>query len=380
MSLALAVVVCLLVTASPAQYKAYAADSVQSLRDKSASLKSEIAQREKEIEQLKNDKSKATAYKNSLDDLSTKAHEKIIVSEALAAELEQNIADTEKNIAEKETEIEVTMQKFLDRMCASYEEGEASYLSILLGSESMSDFLSRMDIVSSMLDYDKKLKEQYKKEKEALEAKREELAKSKAEQEQNLQELEAEKKRLDTLSANQDSVISALEKDQSAAEKAYLEAKKDEEKVSAEIKALLSKPSSTSTPYVGGPYQWPLTGHTYVSSGYGNRILFGRTDFHLGIDIPAPNGTPVLAANSGVVEATRSGGSYGNIVILNHGGGQATAYAHLSHFAVSPGQSVSKGQVIGYVGLTGNTSGYHLHFETRVNGSTVNPLGGGYFG
>ena len=124
-----------------------------------------------------------------------------------------------------------------------------------------------------------------------------------------------------------------------------------------------------------GYYIWPLPGYT-PGSAYGWRIhpIWGDRRFHAGEDIAAPSGTPILAADSGLATVVpNNGNGYGNYIIINHGGGRTTLYAHMSAFAISNGQSVTQGQVIGYVGSTGNSTGPHLHFETRINGATTDP-------
>ncbi len=127
--------------------------------------------------------------------------------------------------------------------------------------------------------------------------------------------------------------------------------------------------------YTGGLLNWPLEAGVsyYVSSEYGWRTLYGVEDFHLAIDLACDNGTTVYAAAGGTVLRSEYHPSYGNYVLIDHGNGLSTLYAHMSSNAVGIGEWVSAGQTIGWVGLTGNTFGYHLHFETRENGSTVNP-------
>ena len=126
-----------------------------------------------------------------------------------------------------------------------------------------------------------------------------------------------------------------------------------------------------------GTYAWPLPGYVPGTRTYGMHMhpIWHEMRFHAGQDVGAPSGVSILAADSGVatVIPDRSDG-YGNYIIINHGGGRSTLYAHMSAFAISNGQSVSQGQVIGYVGSTGVSSGPHLHFETRVNGAAVDPM------
>ncbi|HHT44418.1 MAG TPA: peptidoglycan DD-metalloendopeptidase family protein [Fastidiosipila sp.] len=133
-------------------------------------------------------------------------------------------------------------------------------------------------------------------------------------------------------------------------------------------------PPAAPPPSSGGGYAWPVPGHYRVSSYFGYRNLFGGT-YHSGIDVPAPSGTPIVAAKSGVVLLTGFRGNYGRLITIAHSDGTQTYYAHCSGFAVSPGQTVSRGQTIGYVGNTGRSTGPHLHFEIRnAKGTAVNPM------
>ena len=123
----------------------------------------------------------------------------------------------------------------------------------------------------------------------------------------------------------------------------------------------------------GSTLQWPLPGHTYISCHFGEVDAFGNAG-HRGTDIPAPEGTPILAAHSGTVLVSGWNDSYGNQVLLDNGAGLSTRYAHMMQTAVTAGEAVTAGQVIGYVGNTGDSTGSHLHFEAMQGGIRVNPL------
>ena len=122
-----------------------------------------------------------------------------------------------------------------------------------------------------------------------------------------------------------------------------------------------------------GELCWPLPGHTYISCNFGDDDAYGNSG-HRGTDIPAPEGTPILAAHGGTVIISGWNNSYGNQVLLDNGAGLSTRYAHMTAAAVSAGETVTAGQVIGYVGNTGDSTGFHLHFEVMQNGVRVNPL------
>ena len=147
----------------------------------------------------------------------------------------------------------------------------------------------------------------------------------------------------------------------------------DEEiaKLDNEIYALMN----LNVDYTGGIMLWPAPGYTTITSTFGYRIhpIFGLQRFHSGLDIAVPLGTSVLAANSGTVIKTAYSSSYGNMVMIDHGGGIVTAYAHLSEFVANVGDEVEKGTVIAKSGSTGWSTGPHLHFEVRVNGEYVDP-------
>ncbi len=200
-----------------------------------------------------------------------------------------------------------------------------------------------------------------------------ELQKKQNEQKSNLEKLvtqaEQKKTEISGILDEKKSLLSSAKADKNAliAMEAQLTAKE------TEIQRILESLRYGSAP--NGRLQWPTAGK--LISGFGNRRhpIFGGTRFHSGVDLAAPSGTPIIAADGGeVLQASYSGG-YGYSILIYHGGGFATFYAHMSSFAVGQGQMVKRGQVIGYVGTTGWTTGPHLHFEVRINGAAQNPMG-----
>ena len=174
--------------------------------------------------------------------------------------------------------------------------------------------------------------------------------------------------------ANRKTQISATEADlkkqeaalRSAAAAADAEIRRKEKELASQI---------ANVPSESG-FLWPLSGYNTLSSLFGSRIhpITGKANNHTGIDIPAPAGTAILASKSGVVITSTRNRSYGNYVVVGHSDGTSTLYAHMSSRSVSQGQTVKQGQVVGRVGTTGSSTGNHLHFEVRVNGSRVDPV------
>ncbi len=368
--------------------KSDAADArTQSLQDQIAALNKQIDEYKAQISDLSGKKESAMEAKSKLDQLIAATQQKIDTAEELSKKLDEQIADTEGRIAVKEEEIKATFDKFLERMVVSYEQGDASYLSILVNSENMADFLSRMDTVNSILEYDRELKIKYQNEKASLEADKKSLEEDRAYQENLIAELKLDKEENEKLVGEQEEFLNTIQADLDAAKAQYNDAKAKEDELDAQLKAILAEiaarqraqqtPSYDFIPSDG--FGWPLPGHTYISSGFGWRVIFGYQDYHRGIDIPAPSGTPIHASKSGVVVSATYHGSYGNYVLLDNGMnasgyGESTLYAHMSMLGCAVGQTVNQGDIIGYVGTTGNSTGNHLHFEVRMNGEIQNPL------
>ena len=325
------------------------------------------------IKNIESEASETFENKQYLDSLITTVNSKIQAAEALCSELETQISDTEADIAEHEKLIEASTEKIKERMRANHEEGNASYLSVLLGAEGVDDFLSRLEKVNTILEYDKKTLAEYRTEKADLEAKKAELEDSKKLQENTLATLKSDKAENERLASEAESYFSKLSNDKAAATAEYNKAKAAEEALDAQLQAMLAQIANQNSSQVtaAGEYMWPLPAGGYISCYFGDTDPGGRP--HYAMDIAISAGTPIYAANDGSVVTAAWHSSYGNYILLDHGNGKSTLYAHCSGLAVSSGQSVSKGQVIGYVGSTGYSTGNHLHFEFRVNGQKVNP-------
>lgn len=375
-SLAALLTASLLVMApAPGNYANAKNAQVKRYEDQISDLERTQKELQDKIAKVKDEAAQTAEYKQNLDSLVYTLSQKISVSETLLGELETRIEETKTTIAEKETAIEGTFEKFQERMRMSYEEGSVSYLSVILGSDSVSDFLSRVDRINSMLEYDKTMLDQYKTEKEDLERERANLEESIALQKSTLEALEKDKATNERLSEQAASYYDSLKEDQASYQSQYEAAKAAEDKLDKELAAYLKSLQAQNSSQVtaAGEFMWPLpVGKGYISCYYGDSDPNGSP--HYAVDVAISYGTPIYASNDGTVLKAESHSSYGYYVLIDHGNGRSTLYAHCSSLAAVAGQTVSKGQVIGYVGSTGFSTGNHLHFEFRLNGNRTNPL------
>ena len=261
---------------------------------------------------------------------------------------------------------------------AMEENGSFTWLAIIFGSKSLGELLSNIDMVGEIMEADRRSYEQYtaaREESERVQAEYEEML---TELDAKQAELEAEKAELEAEIEEAEQLIVELEEQLETDRAAYEEQLAKEQALESEIQSMiaeLERQEAANSIVSTGTYIWPLPGYS-PGSAYGWRMhpIFHEMRFHAGEDIGAPSGTPILAADSGIATVIpNNGNGYANYIIINHGGGRTTLYAHMSAFAVSNGQSVTQGQTIGYVGSTGNSTGPHLHFEVRVNGATTDP-------
>ncbi len=359
-------------TISDATTKAYE-DQIARINEQQRELEAQIAS-------LKNQKDSAIAQKKLIDQAIGLTNNKIEATEKLLAQLAENIEQKKQAIAVKEGQIAQQYEHLLGRIRASYESGNVGYLEMLLGSESWGDFLARSERINSMLEYDKRLMNEYEEQKAALEAEKASLEDSHLKQTEYEASLVAEKKKLDQQLSDSQSYINSLSSQQDAAEELYEKAQAEEKKLDEELQAYIKEQQALlNAEYVGGALGWPLPrANNYITSKFGWRTYewFGstKTDYHRGIDLRAATGTDLYACNSGEVMIATYHSSYGYYVLIDHGGGMATLYAHCSKLYVSAGDTVKKGDRIALSGATGNVNGPHLHFEVRVNGEVKNPL------
>ena len=304
--------------------------------------------------------------------------------------VENDITLNERQLAEAQKRLEGRESVFYKRVRDIYINGRLSYLDVVIGSKDFSDFANRLEVLKRIIDSDITLINEIKKERSEIEAHKQKLEADRA----KLVELEkaalAKQAEIEQKKAERNVVLQKAQNDRATAMQAIEELNASSAQVSAMLKerqaaraaaaaaaAQSSGGQGASDNWVQGTGQlgWPVSGE--ITSPYGYRVhpIWGTTIYHSGIDIGVDEGTPVHAADGGVVVWSGWMGGYGYAVVIDHGNGLSTLYGHNSELAVDEGQSVAKGQVISYAGSTGNSTGPHVHFEVRVNGDPVDPMG-----
>lgn len=295
------------------------------------------------------------------------------------------VQQSQVNAQIQQTEVELAAaQKRLDererilnkRLRDVYMHGKLNYLEVILGAKNFTDFANRLEFLKRIVSADLNLiteiraeRELILQKKQQLEVQRQQLAKLQA-------EAEAKKTVVENKKQDQLIVLARLQDEKALAEASYAELQATSQDIEARIRARQQQGASAGQVMHGsGVFIWPTSGPITSPFGYRIHPIFGTQIYHSGIDIGVDTGTPIMAADNGVVIEADWLGGYGYAVVIDHGNGLSTLYGHNSELAVSPGQSVQQGQVIAYAGSTGYSTGPHCHFEVRVNGSPVDPMG-----
>lgn len=336
----------------------------------------ELAEEKEKYEQIESSKDKAQAQKQSLKNQQSIILDQISQSIEQINQKELEISNQEQVIAEKQAQIDERWGDFKDRMQAMQVMHDSGAVAMITSAQSLYDLLTFSTTLQQVSEKDTEVLEEMNQQKAELEAEKQEL-------EQAMAELESAKAALedksDQLSANiqaQDATISKLDADAKAQEQVVAEKQKLADEAEAAYEQWVQQNASSGSGVCAEGFIWPLPGAGRVTTEFGadqwvNGVF---SSGHKGLDIAITGGTPIYAAHNGTVAATTGHWTYGNVVMIDNGDGISTLYAHMQSAAiVSVGQTVTQGQVIGYVGSTGNSSGNHLHFEVRVNGVRQNP-------
>ena len=361
-------------------------DSLQSqleqLRSNAGALAQQKSELNAQLKAVQKDKSKAMQKKNLVEQEINILREQLSNSESLIAQYDLLITQNEQTLVETREQEKRQYDLFCQRVRAMEEDGDISYWSILFNAASFSDLLDRFTFIGEVMEYDNgvmdhlaSLRQTIAETVDLLEAERQAQQTVRAAQLAQRAELNEKYQEADDLVDE----ISAREDELEAAHKALDEAAKEIDRTIASKQTEYQKRITSGELKVepGSGYLWPLEDYATLSSLFGPRIhpITRRPSNHSGIDIPAPKNTPILASRGGVVITSGwNNGGYGNYVILSHGDGTSTLYAHMNSRGCKEGDVVVQGQTIGYVGTTGRSTGNHLHFEVRIGSDRADPI------
>jgi murein DD-endopeptidase MepM/ murein hydrolase activator NlpD len=349
------------------------------------SANDEIKRRERELEELRLQMEELDASIDNNQSLQSETNQKIRNVTAEVKTLEKEITNLDGEIKATESAIIVKTEELAaaeikigeknellnQRLRVMYKTGSVGYLEVLFGAEDFTDLLSRIDMLQKILVHDQNLIQSLKEQRDIIEQKKVELETIKDDLLALFKSKIAKQNELNVALNNLVAYKKELINDEVALvemEDALLD---EANKLTEIIKNL-----ELAATYVGGEMMWPVPGQYKITSPFGNRLhpISKQYKMHTGIDISGPKGTPVVAAQTGTVVYANWFGSYGKAIIVDHGGGITTLYAHNDTINVSVGSVVKKGDNIALLGSTGYSTGPHLHFEVRINGEYVEPL------
>jgi len=326
--------------------------TVQSYEDQLAALAYKQQQALNELAEIRGDKSNTWTEMGKLDEIIKYNTDLKNFAEGQLDAINNSIADKKARIAETELKIDRQEQAFLDRMAANYMDDDTDYIELILGASDLVDFLTKMERFTAILEYDRKIIKELNENRELLQQEKSKLEQDEATQTLRVAEFENAIRQNQMFYEEKYSFIKALESDETRWTNEYTYAKQLEKEINAQLEEYLAElQRQKQSQYVGGKPGWPLEAGVsyYVSSEFGWRKLWGMQDYHLGIDLACANGTNVLAFNAGEVLRSEYHYSYGNYVLVDHGGGISTLYAHMSENKVRVGDYVEAGQLLGSV-------------------------------
>ena len=353
----------------------FAENELSDLQKQQENIQNQLQQSGEDLTYVKEELTENLEQVQKLDEKIEKSEEEL---EKLNEKIKELTSTTEKlqdklKVATKKYEKQKKLAQ--ERLVAMYEGGETQYLDVILSSSDLSDFLSSYATLTEIAAYDKDLLDGVQEKKEIIEIANKRL-------EEDLEQLSLMKKNqiTNTKILQNTKIVRQNYMAKLSTQEQEIQAKIDEYKtqfdqVNKEIlEVALSQ--GLSADYVGGVMAWPVPGYTKITSNYGMRThpITGVYKLHSGVDISAPLGANFVAANSGIVTKAYFNSAYGNMVMIDHGGGISTLYAHGSEILVQVGQTVSRGDPILKVGSTGYSTGPHAHFEVRINGIVTNPI------
>ena len=350
------------------------AESLNELRQEQAEMETKEESSEIELELVKGELSDLQVEIANLND-------DIITLEMEISSLDEKSTSLSNSIKENSSKLETLTEEYTEnkdlldrRLVAMYRAGNTRYLDVLLNSSSVSDFISNYYLIEKVVDADTRLLDTVSEKKSELEEREITLRNQREELSEARESAEKKRVSLSNMSVVKNSYVKKLSKEEKDLQDEITEFQKALKQIESDISAVSLE--SISPDYIGGDMRWPVPGYSRITSNFGMRVhpITGVYKLHTGVDISAPEGTNFIAAADGVVVKAYYNSAYGNMVMIDHGGGVVTLYAHGSSIEVSVGDTVKQGQTVLKVGHTGYATGPHAHFEIRVNGEYKNPL------
>ena len=350
-------------------------NDINQLQEQKTEIENQVQEAEQQLEEID------TSLSENLQQIA-KIDLNIQSTEETLAELNLTIEEIENQIDELQQELDDATKRYDEqqevlnqRLIAIYKSGDTQYLDVLLNSTSLTDFISSYFLIGEVVQYDKNLLENVATQKEELETKTTKISTERENLNTQKQTQLKTQKVLENTKSLREGLIEKLSIEEQETQSKIDEYYKQIEEIETEIKEL-AVTESFGEDYIGGTMVWPIPGHYTITSNYGMRThpITGVYKLHTGVDISAKTGDNFVAMAYGVVTKAGYNSAYGNMVIIDHGGGVQTLYAHGSSIEVEVGDIVNAGDVVLKVGSTGYSTGPHAHFEIRINGETVNPL------
>jgi len=355
---------------------------IDSLKADASNLDAKKAALQKQLKVIAADKNKAMDQKELLEEQIDVIQSEISNINQQISKYDELITQAQTGIAQTEQEEEQLYELFCQRVRYMEEEGDVNYWAILFNAASFSDLLDRLIMVDEIMEYDNAVMDSLIATRQQLQENKNQLEQARTEQQTAKEKQVAARKELESREAEVDKLIAQINKQKNQVEHSVKELEALAKQMDAEIarkqKELADKLAAEGKKITSeSGYKWPLTNYTNLSSLFAGRKdpFTGRPATHSGIDVPAPKGVKILSAKSGVVlTSAYNKGGYGNYVVVDHGNGNTTLYAHMSSRAVKVGDVVKQGQVLGYVGTTGRSTGNHLHYEIREKNVRIDPV------
>lgn len=345
--------------------------------DKQAELNEVQSQMQKMQERKEKARQKAAAASEGLEEIQSRLNELQAQARELQAKsnaLQAKINDNQAQLAKKKAEVEQRKKIYSQRLRQIYINGQVNYLDVLLGAKDFGDFSSRMYLLQKIVSSDIAMLQQLQKDEAEIKSRQEQLDAEMKEIKSTKAELEAKRARANKLKEQRSYMLYKAQEEEQQSQSEYERLLAISENITAMLRNMESSGGGSSSSGGTGRFMWPCRGEITSYFGWRTHPIFGTTKYHSGMDIAVDYGTPIMAADSGTVIYSGWLGGYGYAVMIDHGSGLVTLYAHNQSLNVYEGQYVTKGTCIAYAGSTGYSTGPHCHFEVRLHGEVTEPL------